>query len=191
MKKENLIVHLDYGHGGPDDKDAVHEPAVESMIVMGIGALLTPLLTSEGFYVSHSRTVDLPVTLEQRCHLAKVYQTDLFLSLHCNSHSSPGANGIEVFTSPGQTKADPLATHLIHSLQHSFPDSRYRCDFADGDPDKEAKFFVLQNTPMPAALVEFGFLSNPKERKWLLDKGVQFRLAAALCSGLLTWRDTL
>lgn len=188
MKKDDLIIHLDYGHGGPDSPGAVHGSAVESMIVKSIGLVLTSLLSSEGFYVTHSRTTDIPVSLEQRCHLAKVYQADLFLSLHCNSHSSPGANGIEVFTSPGQTKADPVATQLIYALQHSFPDSRYRTDFADGDPDKEAKFYVLQNSPMPAALVEFGFLSHRAENRWLRDKGVQVRLAMALCSGLMAWR---
>lgn len=191
MKKEPLIVQLDYGHGGIEDRGAYFGPAVESMIVRDVGVILSSLLTSEGCYVCHSRTEDIAVSLEQRVKLSQVYRPDAFISLHCNSHSSPGANGIEVFTSPGQTPADPLATALIHALQNSFPDSRFREDFSDGDPDKEAKFYVLQNTAMPAALVEFGFLSNPKEREWLQDKGVQVRLAMAICTGLMSWRATL
>jgi N-acetylmuramoyl-L-alanine amidase len=46
---------------------------------------------------------------------------------------------------------------------------------------RQALFFVLLGADMPSALVEAGFLSNPKDRAWLLSKAGQkgFGLAVA------------
>ena len=41
-----------------------------------------------------------------------------------------------------------------------FPDEKYRLDYSDGDVDKEANFYVLRKTKMPAVLLEMWFFDN-------------------------------
>jgi len=49
---------------------------------------------------------------------------------------------------------------------------------------KQAPFYVLIGAQMPAILVETGFLSNPSERKRLLSKAYQERLAEGIVAGI-------
>ncbi len=49
---------------------------------------------------------------------------------------------------------------------------------------KQAPFYVLIGAQMPAVLVEVGFLSNRTERKRLMNKAYQERLAAGICEGI-------
>ncbi len=51
---------------------------------------------------------------------------------------------------------------------------------------KEALFYVLLGTKMPAILVETGFLSNPEEEKRLSSPGYQDDVARAIASGSRT-----
>jgi len=49
---------------------------------------------------------------------------------------------------------------------------------------KEALFYVLLGTKMPAILVETGFLSNTEEEKRLASPGYQDDVARAIASGI-------
>jgi N-acetylmuramoyl-L-alanine amidase len=49
---------------------------------------------------------------------------------------------------------------------------------------KQAPFYVLIGAQMPAVLVEVGFLSNDNERKRLVSKAYQERLAAGISEGI-------
>ncbi|WP_321367629.1 N-acetylmuramoyl-L-alanine amidase [uncultured Desulfuromusa sp.] len=189
MKKRPLIL-IDPGHGGTDP-GAVAAGHTEASINLRVAQQLGPMLFSERFDVHYTRYFDQSVSLATRVQISDDIRPDLFLSLHCNSASSPGANGIEVFTSPGQTESDFAATCLIDSLKFSFPDSVFRTDFSDDDPDKEAHFYVLTETDCAAALVEMGFLSNDEERAWLLQESTPLMISLALTSGLLAWKETL
>ena len=44
---------------------------------------------------------------------------------------------------------------------------KIRTDYLDGDPDKEAGFYILNRTKCPAALVECGFMDNRDELAFL------------------------
>ena len=81
--------------------------------------------------------------------------------MHGNASGVGKAHGIEIFTSKGQTKSDELATIVFNSIVDFFPDEKYRMDkWSDGDVDKEANYYVLKNTKMPAMLLEMWFFEN-------------------------------
>ena len=92
----------------------------------------------------------------------------IYVSVHANGFRKESANGWEVFTSPGETKSDPIATILYEKAKAEFPKRKMRASMGDGDPDKEAKFTVLMDTHMPAILSENFFMTNERECKTLL-----------------------
>ena len=127
---------------------------------------------------------DLDVTqsreLQLRCKivndLCKVYGDCIYVSIHVNAAGSDGkwhtATGWEVYTTPGKTKADNLATCLYEAAKKNFKDIKLRTDFSDGDPDKESNLYVLKHTNCPAVLTENLFQDNKNDVDYLLsDKG--------------------
>lgn len=189
MATTELTVLIDPGHGGKDPGAVAADGTRESDIALSVGIMVAGILQAIGCNAHLTRHVDAYQSLGYRCAMEHILKPDCFISLHCNAAYNRQANGIEVWTSPGDTPADPLARELFVSLQRSFPSRRYRSDYTDGDPDREGKLYVLQNTHCPAVLVEMGFISNSEECKWLQDPENQRRIALAVVDGVMVWRQ--
>ena len=128
------------------------------------------------------------VSLEERCKRANLWYDRcngncIVVSIHANAG---GGTGFEVYTSPGQTKADPIATKLIEQLQRDFPEIKIRKDMADGDPDKEAGFYILKHTKAPAILAENLFMDNEADCQLLMAEDFRDKLADSYISFLKT-----
>lgn len=54
---------------------------------------------------------------------------------------------------------------------------------------KQAPFYVISKTTMPAVLIEIGFLTNPREAKKLLSQDYQKNLAQKIYSALLSYKE--
>lgn len=54
---------------------------------------------------------------------------------------------------------------------------------------RQAPFYVLNRAPMPAVLVEIGYLSNAKDRKLMGEKFFQESLAKALAEGVKKYKE--
>lgn len=108
------------------------------------------------------------ISLTERVRRANNWNSNaVYVSVHANAGRG---RGIEVFTSPGQTRSDAIATQFINSFRDAFPEATFRTDIRDGDPDKEANFTVLTDTTMPAILTENFFMDNEQECKhYLMD----------------------
>ncbi len=161
-------VLLDPGHGGKDPGAVSVNGTKEKDITLAVSRKVHGILQALGIRVSTTRAGDVYPTLQGRCALEHELSPAAFISLHCNAAVNRQAKGIEVWTSPGDTAADPLATEIYKSLRRFFPARRRRSDTADGDPDKEGNLYVLKHTHCPAVLVEMGFISNTEEDLWLL-----------------------
>ena len=103
----------------------------------------------------------------------------IYVSIHANGFSDESANGWSVYTSPGETKSDGIATILFGKAAHEFKGEYMRKDtYSDGDVDKEANFSVLVNTTMPAILSENFFMTNYDNcHKYLLSEEGRDRIA--------------
>lgn len=116
---------------------------------------------------------EVNVSLSERVRRANAWGSNaIYVSIHANAG---GGTGYEVFTSPGQTKSDDIATVFLDSFASVFPEARKRTDISDGDQDKEAEFTVLTDTFMPAILTECFFMDNKAECQKILmtDEGRQ------------------
>ena len=180
----------DPGHaGGRIDPGAVNQKTglQEADIALVITKLAMNYVDAVGHLVRMTRTEwEQPETddLDYRVAISNDWGADAFISIHCNSADNPSANGFEVWTSPGQTGGDELATCIFNQIAGEFPDMTGRADYSDGDPDKESKFYVLTQTDAPACLVEMAFISNPLEAQWLADPAWQDRMARAVARGI-------
>jgi N-acetylmuramoyl-L-alanine amidase len=176
-------VYVDPGHGGVDP-GAVNERLAlnESDINLSLSLNFKSRIDSGDylFQVKLPRHTDKYVSLEQRVLEANAWKADIFLSFHCNACDNPNVRGFEVWTSEGETRADLLATQIFNILRETIPNSPGRTDYDDGDPDKEKNFYVLRNTKMPAVLIEFGFISNDEQAKFLNEYENQYMIVDAL-----------
>ncbi|WP_136468753.1 N-acetylmuramoyl-L-alanine amidase [Flagellimonas onchidii] len=191
-----MLVLLDNGHGGLingeyqtlgkrspiwNDNSQLFEGEFNRAIVNG---LIQELSRHKISYVNIAPEY-WDVRLETRVKRANLYpkNNSFYLSVHANAG---GGHGSEIFTSPGDTKSDKIATIFGNEYKHVFPDRKLRTDFSDGDLDKERRFYVLTKTRMPAILTENFFMDNEEECKNILmtkdgrDKIVHYHMNAIL-----------
>lgn len=105
----------------------------------------------------------------------------VLLSIHANAG---GGTGFEVYTSPGKTASDKYATALCEQLKGDFPGIKFRSDWADGDADKEADFYILKKTACPAMLAELLFMDNKTDCERLFDGDFRQKMAESIVRAL-------
>ena len=123
---------------------------------------------------------DDDISLSERCKRANnIYDEDskncILISVHLNAAGNGSqwmtGRGWEAYTYHGETKSDELATYLYESAKKCLPPgTKLRTDYSDGDPDKEAGFYILKHTKMPAVLTENLFQDNKEDVDFLLSE---------------------
>ena len=192
-----MKVVIDPGHAGRNiDPGAVNGSTglQEADVALVISRQVANYLLNVGYEVKLTRTEweqEETDDLSYRTALANDWGADIFISLHCNSAANESAEGYEVWTSPGQTEGDRLATCIYKQIAAEFPDRAGRTDYSDGDPDKESRFYVLVYNEAPACLVEMAFISNDEEAAILSDASWQDRHARAIARGVTDYAATL
>lgn len=184
MSPTHKRILIDPGHGGADPGAVAFDGTTEASLNLAIATRLAALFAHGNIEALLTRATAATLSLPERSGIANLLRPDLFVSIHCNAASAESARGIEVFTSPGQTMADPAATAVIVSLAEAFPEATLRTDTSDGDPDREARFAVLTQTQAPAMLIECGFMTNHRDLSLLTDPVYQERLARAIAKGI-------
>ncbi|MEX1383059.1 N-acetylmuramoyl-L-alanine amidase [Lutibacter sp.] len=96
-QKTEFIVVLDAGHGGKDPGKvgykAMKEKDIALKIVLQVGKMLEK---RENIKVIYTRKTDVFIGLKDRGKIANKADADLFVSIHCNAHSS-NAYGAETW----------------------------------------------------------------------------------------------
>ena len=182
------------GKCSPDGK--LREYAYSREIISAIKAILLDM----GYQVFVDiEDDDLPVNQSKelclRCKivndLCKVYKDAIYVSIHVNAAGSDGkwhnATGWEVYTTPGKTKSDKLATYLYNAAKYNTKDKKMRTDYSDGDPDKEAHLYVLKNTICPAVLTENFFQDNKSDVEYLLSNKGFHEIVRLHVEGILNY----
>jgi N-acetylmuramoyl-L-alanine amidase len=94
--RDRFVVVLDAGHGGKDPGNmgnGFKEKQIALNIILKIGEALEK---QENIEVIYTRKSDVFIPLDKRAKVANDAKADLFVSVHCNSHSSQ-AYGTETF----------------------------------------------------------------------------------------------
>lgn len=174
------LVVLDAGHGG-SDPGAVGHGHQEKHLALAVCHRLALALKRRGIAVEMTRRKDEFVALSARARYANTLKADAFVSVHCNAHTAPSAEGIETLHHPASAKGRALAEAIQGQLTATFHDHKDRGLKPRGD------LAVLRMTAMPAALVELEFISHPAQAAFLADPHQQERMAKAIADGLTAW----
>mgnify|MGYP003617330674 FL=1 len=174
------VVLLDNGHG--EDTKGKRSPdgsLLEYAYTREIVNMCAKELELSGVKVIKLAPEKQDISLGERCRRAKLYcnqygtENVILVSIHCNAAGSGqwlNARGWEVYTTPGATKADKLATELAKVAESTLVGMKIRKDLSDGDPDKEAGFYILVHVPCPAVLTENLFQDNKEDVEFLLSE---------------------
>lgn len=183
-------IMLDPGHGGPDTGAIGPNHSNEKTNTLAIALALNTILQQAGAKVILTRSDDSSPAanyseiedLQARVDLANKYNPDLFICIHNDSFSNPDVQGTSTYYSqdnPKQQESMQLAG-CIQSAVTSEVNTKNR-------GLKEAKFYVLRKTTMPAILLETAFISNPYEEARLQNPTFQKNVAGAIFHGIYNY----
>jgi N-acetylmuramoyl-L-alanine amidase len=173
-----MKIVIDAGHGGKDS-GALGENLKEKDVVLNIAHHLAMILKKYNIESVMTRRNDIFLSLAERCDIANKENADLFISIHCNSYNKT-ASGIETYCFKKESEAGKLAQDAQDAMMKIFPTHIDR-------GVKEAGFYVLKNTNMPAILVECEFIDSMSD--FLRKDGTQYKFAIAIANGILKYKN--
>ena len=192
--KTNLTLILDAAHGsnvsGKRSPDGMFLEYQFSRKIISI--VQEKLSNLDEIVIVETAPTELEPGLHDRVRIANRQASPaLFVSVHANAAGSDGkwhdAKGFEIYTSIGDTPADDYASALFEKFVKAFPDFKVRKDTSDGDPDREANFYVLKNTRMPAVLIETGFQDNRSDVETMSDEEFQELYAQVIAESVIEY----
>lgn len=185
-------VVIDPGHGGPDpgctqggltEKDLTLDIARRVADRFRRAAMVPVLTRNADSDLSELSLLDLRARkrddLRHRAELAVQHRAELLVSIHANSFPSALWSGAQVFYQSGSAAGERLARALQDTLVAGLGPNPRR--------EKEADFYLLARVKVPAAVVEVGFLSNPREAQLLSDPAYRDRVADAVFQGVVKY----
>lgn len=187
------IIAIDPGHGGADS-GATHASYgwSEKDLALDIARRLARILAAQGASAVLTRKGDddLPErgysnarTLRYRLDVARGGGAELFVSLHLNSFPVSRYDGAQTFYHPLNPGGEQLARLLQEELRKLQPGNEREVKAED--------FFLLRNAEVPAAIVEVGFITSPKDRELLASEAYRDAVARALTVALARFWATV
>jgi N-acetylmuramoyl-L-alanine amidase len=176
--QRGVTVVIDPGHGGPDVGAIGIGGLQEKRVVFPIALEVTKFLEARGLHAVLTRSDDRDLDLPPRVALAERLKAKAFVSIHANSInlSHPEVNGLETYYyDTGAGLARMIHNQVLQSV--SIHDRQVR----------QARFYVLRNTSMPAVLVEVGFVTGREDAPQLVRTEYQKQMAQAIATGILQY----
>ncbi len=205
------LVALDPGHGGADSgavgvlplgtvtglpprADALGYPLLfEKDVNLDVAQRLNGFLQGHGFPTVMTRNTDnaagdVPYTtaavdLKARTDIASAQAANLFVSIHQNSVKKIG---LWQFVSGTETYVHPTATAVSRAVALAVQQALVARLLLPDRTVKDANFFVLRNSLMPAILVEGAFISNPTiDAVQLANPDIRQAMAEGIGTGII------
>ncbi|HEY9876943.1 MAG TPA: N-acetylmuramoyl-L-alanine amidase [Leptolyngbyaceae cyanobacterium] len=179
IPRGQAVVVLDPGHGGADPGAVGIGGLQEKLVVTAVTQQVAAVLRSQGIAVLLTRQGDEEVDLQPRVEIAENANATLFVSIHANAISMdrPEVNGVETYyySDMGERFAQVLHSRVISMSGMTDRGTR------------QARFFVLRRTSMPAVLVETGYVTGAIDAPKLRDPNWQAQMGNAIAAGILDY----
>ena len=159
----------------------INEGQLSRMIVKKLSSVL------DKKEVPHTILVTEPeeIPLKERVGRVNNLQTQkprILLSIHANRFQPPDGNnwtkieGIEIYNSPGTTKADNLSKVFLQEL--------IKATGAKDRGVREARFYLVLKTNIPTIQIEIGYMDNREELRKLLSEDYQQKIDSGLVKAI-------
>ncbi|RAZ79668.1 N-acetylmuramoyl-L-alanine amidase [Planococcus halotolerans] len=169
------VMVIDAGHGG-SDPGAVANGLREKDVNLDVSLRVERMLKAKGIQVLMVRRTDVFYSLDYRAAYGVKNGADAFVSIHANA-ASAGVSGSETFYSASVANdSKQLATFIQNRL--------YKAMEHTNRGVKEYDYRVIEANPLPAALVELGFLTNSGDAAKLATSTYKERAASAVAEGI-------
>ncbi len=184
------FIILDPGHGN-EDPGSIYNDEFEKNYNLEFARTLkrtiekyggTVILTRDGDYdlsnpKAHSRKRS---DFDNRIKLINEDAPDLYISLHMNYLNDPKYFGSQTFYSTVNSKNELLAQKLQDRLNDFF---NFKKDYKKIGNDK----YMFSKIEVPGVLLEYGFMSNYKDRKNLKNENYREKLSTVICQGIIDY----
>lgn len=173
-------IMLDPGHGGDDPGASATGGLSELELCWDLAERVADRLRDAGAAVRFSRIRDEGPDGSERARRANEMDTDLFISLHLNSHKEASAGGSSTYYFSGSRAGEELAELILQRLlKLGLRDCRSHA----------RSYSVLKETRMPAVLVEPIFISNPNEADRIQSAAFRDEIADAIIAAINDYYD--
>lgn len=193
LTTEKKKIIIDAGHGGFDG-GASNGNILEKDINLIIAKDLKYLISMFGYDIIMTRETDCAINTEgdsirtkkisdmkNRLKIMKNYPEAEFVSIHLNKYSTSEPKGLQVFYSPNDENSFKLAQNIQESVKNILQKENHRkVKKATSDA------YLLDNAPIPAVIIECGFLSNANDLENLTNTEYQQKLAFACFCGIIS-----
>lgn len=178
---------LDAGHGGKDPgahKNGCIEKEIALDVILQIGQILEKY---PDFNIKYTRKTDIFIPLKDRAKIANDFEANLFVSVHCNSSTSPNPSGSMTLVM-GLSRSNMNFEIAKTENAVIFQEDDYKKDYKGFDPNNPSTQIGLKILQEETLLQSISFASevqnqfkNSLERKdlgmhqqplWVLDATV-------------------
>lgn len=196
------VVIVDPGHGGNDSGVESLEGQLEKKVSMVLAEKLKKELAGR-YRVVLTRKGDYGVSPAQRASIANHQEGDLFISLHAGAGFRRMTDRQDIYFFRAEDRDEqgaaaaaesrgPVSWHLIQQrhtgqsaqLAETLQKRLARFQTRSKPEIIGAPLAVLKGLDMPAVVVEYGYLTNPKTARALAEHQHLEALAAALADGI-------
>lgn len=170
LEPKQINVVIDAGHGGVDfgvTQDGITEKEIVEQVITKIQSFSK----NKNIIIHYTRSTDQFIPLQERTDFINTIKPDLVLSLHINSSPNTTASGMEFYVSK-ESNSYEKSNLIAENFQTKFLDSNYKVAEI-----KNANFYILKNSDVPAIIMELGYLTNDIDKKNLVNNNEQNQLA--------------
>jgi len=173
------IIVIDPGHGGYDEGAIGGSGTREKDVTLDTARRVQrELLRRIKARVTLTRKEDVDVAMEERVRIAHERSADVLISIHYDAFTDPDVRGITTYFFDDEDLR--LAEEIHERLLDAGLDTEDRgIEFED--------YIVLRDNPIPAVLLELGYITNPDDEANMKSSEYQEKVAAAIADGIVDY----
>ncbi len=182
-----IKIFIDQGHN-PRNPNAGAEGNGyrEQDITYDIGTRLAALLNANPNFSARTSRMDntsilggsTSESLRLRVDMAVSWGADAFISLHTNAADSSAPSGCEGYVYSLSSAARPLCEDILNGISDA-------TGLRNRGVQARPTLYVLRKTPMPATLIEMGFITNPRDAQLMAGQPELF--ARGIYNGIVAF----